>query len=106
MAKTRTIDGVEFTIVNANTEQAKTIIRRYNNSDCYRLYQAYKYSYSNYKARAEQEILDEMQKLGGYSYRITGAGSCFFSCAYRLAHDGKQYIVFHTPTDRKLVPIA
>ena len=106
MAKTRTISGVDFTIVNANTEQAKQIIRRYNNSDCYSLWQAYKYSYSNYKARAEQEIKDEMQKMGGYSYRITGAGSSYFSCGYTLEIDGQKYVVFHTPTDRKLVAIA
>lgn len=105
MAKTTTINNRTFTIVNENTQAARDIISRYNYSNCSRLYEAYG-SYSCYKARAEQEILQEMAEMDGYSFRITGAGSCFFSCAYKMKHEGSEYIVFHTPSDRKLVKLA
>lgn len=105
MAKETTIKGVEFTIVNTNTKQAEQMIRNYNYSNSCWLCQAYG-RYSDAKERAENKILDEMQKIGGYSYRITGAGSCYFSCAYRLDHEGKKYLVYHTPSYRYLIELA
>lgn len=83
------------------TKRQQSIINSYNRSNMYSLNDAYK-SYSVYKARAEQSILNEMQKNGGWGYRILGANSCQFSCAYLINNkdDGNIKIVYHTASNR------
>ena len=61
--------------------------------------------YSVYKARAEKMILDEMESVGGYDYRITSHNCSFFSCAYRFVRDGVEYLVYHTASSRAEFPI-
>ena len=54
------------------------------------IWEAYKKP-SSRKVSAYNNIKKEMESLGGYGLRITGAGSDTFSCAYRL--DNK--LIYH-----------
>lgn len=81
----------------------QSIINRYKKATAYSLDDVYA-NYSVYKARAERDILDEMRKANGWGYRILGANTCTFSCAYLKANkeDGQIEIVYHTAQNKKV----
>ena len=85
------------------TQKQQTMLNNYNNSNMHGLRDLYT-SYSTYKARAEQNILDEMHKRTGYGYKITGGNSCTFSCAYcydtRENGDINTHLVYHTHANK------
>jgi hypothetical protein len=85
------------------TKQQQQIITRYNNSNNYSLDDVYS-SYSVYKARAERHVLNEMESVNGWGYKILGANSTQFSCAYlkQDENDGTIKIVYHTAQNKKI----
>ena len=85
------------------TKRQQQIIDNYNKSNNYSLDYVYN-SYSVYKARAERQILNEMKNCNGWGYKILGANSCQFSCAYlrQNADDGQIEIVYHTAQNKKV----
>ena len=85
------------------TKRQQEIIERYNNSNNYSLDDVYN-NYSVYKARAELDILNEMASVNGWGYKILGANSCSFSCAYlrQNAEHGQIEIVYHTAQNKKV----
>lgn len=85
------------------TKRQNEIINKYNQSTNYCLDDVY-FSYSTYKARAEKAILKEMELQNGWGYKILGANSCTFSCAYlrQNAEDGQIEIVYHTAQNKKV----
>lgn len=94
-------DDLNVTLLNPNTKRARSLVRSYRNTtkgdD---IYKAYKKP-SSRKVNAFQEIKKEMEAVGGYSLRITGAGSDFFSCAYKVeGDDNKLYLIYHTAVNR------
>ena len=81
--------------MSKDTKRAQSFIKRYNLSRLGNsIYTAYKKP-SNAKVEAFNVIKKEMEDIGGTDMRITGAGSNFFSCAYKL----KNSLVVHVPTD-------
>lgn len=78
------------------------IYERYKRSNMYDLTDLYK-SYSVFKARAEKEIKTEMEKVGGWSYKVLGGSFMQFSCAY-LVHNKNDnnnlYLIYHTAYNR------
>lgn len=85
------------------TKRQKQIIDNYNNSRNYSLYDVYN-NFSVFKARAEKDILNEMASVSGWGYKILGANSCSFSCAYLKQNeiDGQVEIVYHTAQNKKV----
>jgi hypothetical protein len=77
------------------TERQNQMLRNYNWANAESLSKAYK-KCSWDKIRAEKKILDEMYKIGGYGYRITGANTFGFSCAYKVKEGDKVMLVYHT----------
>ena len=52
---------------------------------------------SSKKQEAFDAIKKEMKEVDGYGMRITGAGSDYFSCAYKVKDNtGEEYIIYHT----------
>ncbi len=94
------IKGLEVTVVNPTTQQAQRMISAYKRTRLGNsIYTAYgRPSYR--KVNAFNHIESEMNFVGGYGMRITGAGSSIFTCAYILPVDNKEYLIYHTPTYR------
>jgi hypothetical protein len=85
------------------TKKQQQIISNYNKSTNYSLDDVYS-NYSVFKARAERDILNEMASVDGWGYKILGANSCAFSCAYlrQNAENGQIEIVYHTSQNKKV----
>jgi hypothetical protein len=85
------------------TKRQKQIIDNYNKSTNYSLDDVYD-NYSVFKARAERQILNEMASTNGWGYKILGANTCSFSCAYLKQNeiDGQIEIVYHTAQNKKV----
>jgi hypothetical protein len=87
------------------TEQNQQIIKNYNKSYKTNLLQCYTKP-SEKKFKAEQKIIDEMAKLGGYGYKIISYNIYNFSCAYmynKIDTETSEIIptlVYHTRTKR------
>lgn len=92
---------LDVRFINSTTKQAQQIIRMYKNTTRGEdIYDAYN-SPSGTKVSAFKEIKKEMEQVKGYSMRITGAGSDFFSCAYRVKDgSGFEYLIYHTHLNR------
>lgn len=91
-----------MTNLNEHTKAAQSMISRYiNTTKGSSIYKAY-CKPSAAKVEACDKIKKEMSEVGGYGFRITGAGSHFFSCAYLVNHiaDGEteptKYLIYHT----------
>lgn len=83
------------------TKKEQEILNRYYNSRNYSLGDIYK-SYSFEKGRAEAIIKNEMQKKDGWGYKILGANSNTFSCAYCYSNEfGEIVLVYHTAYNKK-----
>lgn len=85
------------------TKRQQQIIDNYNKSTNYCLNDVYA-NYSVYKARAERQILNDMTSENGWGYKILGANSCAFSCAYlrQNAQHGQIEIVYYTAQNKKV----
>ena len=84
------------------TKAQRQIINNYNRATAYSLDDVYA-NYSLFKARAEKQILAEMESVGGWGYKITGANSNTFSCAYLMTNaDGVVKIVYHTAQNKRV----
>lgn len=85
------------------TKRQQQIVNNYNRSSNYSLDDVYT-NYSVYKARAEKDILNEMASENGWGYKILGANSCSFSCAYLRQNkdDGFIEIVYHTAQNKQV----
>lgn len=74
------------------------VYNSYKRSNMYGLYDLYK-TYSVFKARAEKEIKEEMEKIGGWGYKVLCGNCNKFSCAY-LVHNkddnNNLYLIYHT----------
>lgn len=92
---------LNVTWINRNTQKGERVIHMYDytrKGDT--IYKAYGRP-SQRKVDAFNEIVKEMSSVGGYSMRITGAGSDVFSCAYKVKDgSGITYLVYHTPDNR------
>ena len=84
-------------------KKQQEILTSYNKSRNYSLNDVYK-SYSVYKGRAQAVILAEMENCNGWGFKILGANSCAFSCAYlkQDENDGTIKIVYHTAQNKKV----
>lgn len=91
--------------VNPKTQKAQQIKRAYEVSTKDTLKKAYTKP-SSKKQEAFDAIVEEMKAVDGYGMRITGAGSDYFSCAYKATDDdGNKYIIYHTHVYRWAVPL-
>lgn len=85
------------------TKKQQAIIDNYKRATAYRLDDVYA-NYSVFKARAERQILKEMEKCGGWGYKILGANCNAFSCAYLKQNEanGQVEIVYHTAQNKRI----
>ena len=85
------------------TKAQQQIINNYNRATAYSLNDVYA-NYSAFKARAEKQILSEMESVNGWGYKILGANSCTFSCAYLKQNEinGQIEIVYHTAQNKRV----
>lgn len=85
------------------TKAQQQIIHNYNRATAHSLDDVYA-NYSVFKARAERQILNEMESVNGWGYKILGANSCTFSCAYLKQNevDGQIEIVYHTAQNKRV----
>ncbi len=101
-----TASGIKLdcTWLNTNTQKAQRIISMYEKTRCGdSIYTAYGKP-SDHKVSAFNEIKKEMESVKGWGMGITGAGSDYFSCAYKVK-DGSDYtyLVYHTHANRFVI---
>lgn len=82
----------------------KQILENYKKSEYYSLNQKYK-SCSFAKIKAEQEILQDMKNLNGYNYKIVGANTSTFSCAFTFEENNKQFLKYFTRSKIKIFEV-
>lgn len=94
------------TFVKNTTQKGQRILGAYECAKYDDIYKAYKKP-SSHKVAAFYEIMNEMDRVGGSDMRITGAGSNYFSCAYKVEDEGHgfDYIIYHTQCNRFCVQI-
>ena len=84
------------------TKEQQTMLNNYNRAranDSHSLYCVYG-SFSQYKARAFDDIKNEMLNNSGYGLYVTTAGTSFFTCAYCVDDENGTKLVYHTPTKK------
>ena len=84
-----------FKAKEMTTAQAREYIRRYNNSTCYSVENAYK-NPSPAKCLAEEYIKIRMNKAGAFHYRILGANCMEFSAGYMMGDEKGVYLIVET----------
>ena len=108
MDKLITSNGQELnvTFVKPTTQKGKQLIRAYEytqRGDS--IYKAYGKP-SSTKVKAFNDIVKEKDEVNGIGIKITGAGSDFFSCAYRVINNERiAYLIYHTHVNRFAVPL-
>ena len=91
---------LNVTFVKQSTQAGQRMINAWLKSTKENIYQAYKKP-SATKVDAFNDIEKEMKEACGHSLRMTGAGSDYFSCAYKVDNiDGDTYLIYHTPMYR------
>ena len=86
-----------WTDINPNTKKAERFIDSYNRSNYYRLEDAYKKP-SHRKASIYKSLIIDMDNLGGFDMKITGANCSTFCCAFKYSDSGKDYLAYITPS--------
>lgn len=76
------INGRQFRLLSG--KRADYYNELYNRSECERVDHAYKTACSKYKYQAELSIMNDMNIIGGFDYRILTAGCQFFTTGYRV----------------------
>lgn len=86
-----------MTDLNPNTQKAKRMVRAYDNAKYSDIFKAYGKP-SSTKVETFYAIKKEMSLRNGYGMRITGAGSDYYSCAYKYVDpkDGCTYLIYET----------
>ena len=83
------------TKLNKTTKKAQGFIDSYYNANCSSVMSFYgRCSFT--KLDIEKSIKDDMYKIGGHGYRITGGNSSFFSCAFLSGDDSILYYYTHS----------
>lgn len=83
----------------------ESIVKRYYMSRNWSIACVYKKA-SNEKWRAESDIIEEMNKMGGYGYRIIAHNSNTFSCGYLFTDSaGELWLMYHTAYNRYTIKI-
>lgn len=95
MAKTISLHGHKYTVINASTERAKSIWRSYMNSDDATLDEVYGRC-SQAKRNAYEYCRDREREFGSYDGVITGFNICQFSYAFTGWCEGKKYLIYIT----------
>lgn len=96
MAKTITLHGHTYTVINASTERAHHIYRAYLRSNDATLDEAYG-RYSVYKARAYEYCRDREREFNSYDGVITGHNTCTFSYAFTGKDENdKKWLIYIT----------
>lgn len=95
MAKTITLNGHNYTVINANTERAHHIHKAYLRSYDSSLDSVYG-RYSHAKANAFEYCRAREREFNSYDGVITGYNTCAFSYAFTGYCEGKKYLVYIT----------
>ena len=95
MAKTITLHGHNYTVINPSTERARHIYRAYIRSNEATLDEAYG-RYSHAKANAYEYCREREREFNSYDGVITGHNTCTFSYAFSGWCEGKKYLVYIT----------
>lgn len=87
------------------TKKAANLNYKWHVATCVSLAEAYKTGGSQEKRAAEKRIYQEMQALGGHSFRIVSANTFNFSCAYVYYNEeGEARLRFYTAANFWDVP--
>ena len=84
-----------FKAKEMTTAQARDYIRRYENSTCYSVENAYK-NPTPAKRLAEEYIKIRMDKAGVFGFRILGASRMEFSAGYMIGDEKCVYLIVET----------
>ena len=96
---------LNVTMVKPTTQKGQRIINAYFMAKYDDIRKAYGKP-SVFKIKAFEEIKQEMKDAGGENLKMTGAGSDYFSCAYKVWDiDGNPYIIYHTHVNRFAVSL-
>ena len=95
MAKTITLHGHDYVVINPSTERAQRILRAFLRSDEATLDEAYG-RYSQAKANAYEYCRSREREFNSYDGVITGHNCMTFSYAFTGYCEGKKYLVYIT----------
>ena len=87
------------TKLNWNCTKGVRMLRQYADSSCTDIMTAYTHP-STKKVSSFYIISNEMRDVGGYDLRITAKSKDYYSCAYRIKEDNKEYLIYHTVGNR------
>ena len=94
---------LNYTFLNYETKRAKRYLTMYDWSTDEDIYDAYKKP-SDSKVSSFRNIKATMRDVDGYDMKITGAGSDYYSCAYKVKVDEGEFLVYETYANRYLIP--
>ena len=77
------------------TKKTLAIVERYNHAYITDIWHAYK-TVGETNRKAWDKIVSKQEADNGYDMRIVGAGSHFWSCAYKCLKDGKLILKYYT----------
>lgn len=111
--ETKNGQGLCGCVINYGTKKAEEYKRAAANVDGYCLDDVYTTGGSDYKKQAEHFITNNMQLLGGHSYRITGHNSMQFSAAWYVeaknadeaGDDFQEWLIYETKNGTKCIPL-
>ena len=87
------------TKLNWNTSKGIRMLNSYACSKVDDIFKAYNKP-STTKVKTFYQIKDEMRDVDGYDLRITSKSKDYYSCAYRIKEDNKEYLIYHTVGSR------
>lgn len=105
MKKYVLLNGRNYEFIPLFTKKYHYYLKSYYFSNIRTITQAYK-NPSPRKIEIYASLIDEMNKCGGYAFRILGKNTNFFSCAYTIEIKSERYLVIETPTKSYIAHIA
>lgn len=95
MAKTITLHGHNYRVINPTTEKAQRAYRAWLRSNDATLDSVYG-RYSHAKANAYEYCRDREREFNSYDGVITGFNTCTFSYAFTGYCEGKKWLIYIT----------
>ena len=105
MKKYVLLNGRNYEFIPLFTKKYHCYLQSYYHSNIRTIEQAYN-NPSTRKVRIFANILDEMNRIGGYAIRILSKNAQFFTCAYTVDLKCVPYLVIETPTKSFIILIT
>lgn len=99
------IEGWRFTLVNQDTKKAKQMLERYDDYEGITLRDVY--GHHSWAKESSFETISRFcyNTVKGWALVITSHCTCFYTCAFMLTYQDKDYLAYITPSHNYLIPM-